>query len=289
MKKRVMLFILCAALFCGCAKEEMPNASLYFVTADKKEIVSEPRVVAAEGSDLVHATVEALLKGPVGAGMTRIIPTETTLLGVEMVGTVAEVNFSAAFDTGSTEQRLLSRYTVIYTVCALPDVQKARLLVEGKPLTSLRDGTVLGALGAADVSGGDKLVEAAEVVTLYFMDEKSAALVPESRQIILSAGQNLETAAVQEIIRGPRTAGHLPALAPETVVLSVETQEKVCFVNLGANFLTVNASHAEMAVYAIVNTLCTFSQIEEVRFLVEGETVETFGNLPLSESFTANI
>ncbi len=288
MRKIGILFLTFALLLGGCRAEETKDVTLYFVTADKKEIVSERRAVHAENEDLLRAAVESLLKGPEGAGLTRIIPVETTLLSVQMSGTVAEVNFSASFDTGTIDQRLLSRYTVIYTACALPQVQKARLLVEGEPLTSLRNGEVLGALGAADVSLGKAETEAAEVVTLYFADEKGETLVAEERQITLTAGQKMEMAIMEELIRGPRVEGHTPVLVPQTEVLSVETQDGVTFVNLGASFLTLNAGDAKrerMAVDAIVNTLCRLPDVQEVRFLVEGETVETFGSLTFNEKF----
>ena len=289
MRKTGILLLAVALMLCGCKAEETKDVTLYFVTADKKEIVSEVRAVPAENENLLRVTVESLLKGPEGAGLTRIIPVETTLLGVQMSGTVAEVNFSASFDTGSTDQRLLSRYTVIYTVCALPEVQKARLLVEGKPLTSLRNGEVLGALGAADVSLGKADTEAAEVVTLYFADETGETLLGEERQITLTAGQKMEMAMIEELIRGPRVKGNTPVLSPQTTVLSAETQDGVAFVNLGASFLTSNAGDAKrerMAVDAIVATLCELPHIEAVRFLVEGESVENFGAIPFNEKFT---
>ncbi len=288
--KKIWTILLALCILAGCSPKNTANVSLYFVSADGQEIKSETRAVSVDGSRLEEA-VKALLEGPEGAGLQRVIPEGTTLKSVKMMGTVAEIDLSAPFDTGDMHTRLLGRYTVIYTACAVEDVQKVKLLTDGKPLTSLKDGEPLGALGTADIAAAMPQSGAQVLLNLYFPDKSGKYLMPDSRKVTLEDGQTPEGAIVTEILRGP-TATHLaPAVSEDTQVLSVETKSGVCFVNMDASFVKKNTGDAQkekMAVYAIVNSLCTLPHVKEVRFLVDGMTVKSFGRLALGANLTEN-
>lgn len=287
MKK--ILILLCAVCFLGgCAPKPDAAVKLYF--ADGGEIAEEARKVKTEGS-LLETAIRALLDGPQKPGHERVIPEGTTLLGVSIAGTVAEINLSAAFDTGTDAERLLSRYTMIYTACSAQDVQKVKLLTEGEPLRSLQDGTVLGALGTADISLAGPGSGEALLLTLYFPDATASYLVPETRQVTLTEGMTAEDAAVRELLRGPSSSHLVSALSEDTALLSAKTQSGICFVNMNAAFLEDNTGDRvweTAAVYSIVNSLTTLPNVQEVRFLVEGETVSEFGHLRLTGGFTEN-
>ncbi len=288
--KKLLLMLLSVCLMAGCAPKADGEIKLYFAGENGQEIREEVRAVKTEGS-LLETAIRALLEGPRETGLTRVIPEDTELLGIKMTGTVAEINLSAPFDTGEDENRLLARYTVIYTACAVPDVQKVKLLVEGKPLMSLRNGEVLGALGAADVSLADPGSGVQQLLTLYFSDANAIYLLPETRQVTLREGQTTAEAIVTEIIRGPAATRLAATVSPDTKVLSAETRAGICFVNVSEAFVkedTGDAAKETMAVYSIVNSLCALPEIQEVRFLVEGQTIEAFGHFEFSRGFTEN-
>ncbi|MBQ7034019.1 MAG: GerMN domain-containing protein [Clostridia bacterium] len=287
MKK--ILILLCAVfLLGGCAPKNGATVKLYFT--EKGEIAEETRSVEQEGS-VLETAIRTLLDGPRKMGHERVIPEGTTLLGVNIVGTVAEINLSAAFDTGTDAQRLLSRYTLIHTACSAGDVQKVKLLTEGVPLRSLQDGTMLGALGAADISLTEPGSSTPLLLTLYFPDATAAYLVPETRQITLTEGTSTAFAAVQELLRGPASSHLVSALSDKTVLLDAEIRNGICFVNMNAEFLkntTGGRTWETAAVYSIVNTLTALPDVQEVRFLVEGETVSGPGTINLLGGFTEN-
>ncbi len=288
--KKILVLLMCLTLLFGCAPSSKVKVKLYYASRDRQEILEEERAVVPKDS-ILETAIRALLDGPGKTGHTRVIPKDTVLLGVLMRGTVAEINLSAPFDSGTDADRLLSRYTVIYTACAVPEVQKVKLLVEGKALTSLRTGGLLEALGTSDLTltapgGGTQAL-----LTLYFTDENYRHLLPEIRQITLKEGQTEAQAVVEETLKGP-TASHLrPALSPDSPVLSAEVRAGVCFVNVSRAFLEENSKvpgRESLAVYSLVNALCTLPQITEVRFLCEGEAAESLGQLPLHRGFREN-
>ncbi len=290
--KKICCILLSLLLFSGCAPRETLDVNLYFVSRDGQEIKAETRAIPRSGSPLEEA-VKALLSGPRSPGLLRSIPEGTKLLGIKKVGTVAEINLSAPFDTGDTARRLLARYTLIYTACGVEEVQKVKLFLEGAPLMSLSTGKPLEALGTADIgtampqSGGEILL------TLYFPDKAGKYLMPDSRKVTLQDGQTAENAVVAEILRGPSASHLAPAVSEETKLISAETKNGVCFVNMDDTFIENNTGDREkekMAVYSIVNSLCTLPNVKEVRFLTCGEVVRNFGRLyidaPLSENKT---
>ncbi len=292
MKKTGILFLciaLFAGLFAGCTAPADTTVKLYFPDVHTQEILEEVRAVRPAGS-LLETAIHALLSGPRQASHARIIPKDTSLLGIKMQGTVAEINLSAPFDTGTDEARLLSRYTVIYTACAVPEVKKVKLLVEGAPLTSLRNGERLGALGKEDLTLSAPDSSEKTLLTLYFADAASS-LLPEARQVTLREGQTKAEAIVTELIRGPVSAHLSPTLSPDTQLLSAEIRAGICFVDMSRTFLEKNrgdAAKENLAIYSIVNSLCTLPDITAVRFLIEGVAVEYFGQFQLGREFTEN-
>lgn len=288
--KKWFALLLSVCLLAGCTPQADCEVTLYFAEAGGSEIREETRAVHAEGS-ILETAIRALLDGPRTAGLTRVIPKDTQLLGVKMHGTVAEINLSAPFDEGPDDMRLLARYTVIYTACAVRDVNRVQLLVEGAPLTSLRNGERLGALGKSDLALSNPESGTETLLTLYFTDETATYLLPEARKVSLSEGQSAAEAIVTELVRGPASSHLFATLAPEVRVLSAEIRAGVCFVNLSHAFLEKNTGDTRketLAVYSIVNSLSSLPEISEVRFLVEGQTVETFGHFEFSRGFTEN-
>ncbi|MDD6308250.1 MAG: GerMN domain-containing protein [Clostridia bacterium] len=289
--KRVLYLFFVLCFFTGCTPEHGTSVRLYFVSADKKEISVEERQIEADSATMITETINALLKGPSKPGMTQIIPRETALRSVRINGTVAELDMSAPFDTGNTTDRLLSRYTLIYTVCSLPNVQKVKISVEGVPLAGFKNNEPLGALGIADLALSELVVDTQALATLYYTDSAGTRLVPESRQLSLLEGKTIAYAVVEALIAGTDVSSLHAPLSPETTLISTDIRNETCYVNFGKNFIEKHAgdtTEETMAVYSIVNSLCALPGIEKVCFLIEGETIEYFGHFDFRQSFSEN-
>lgn len=288
--KKILLLFLTVCLLSGCHRADRTALTLYFPSRDGTAVMEETRTIKETG-DTLELTLRALLEGPRRGGLRRVIPEGTTLLGVKTLGTVAEINLSSPFDTGSDGDRLLARYTVIYTACTAAGVQKVKLLRDGAALRSLHSGEILGALGMADISLSDPVGRAPQLLTLYFTDARGTYLYPETRQVTLSEGETPEEAVLQALLRGPDASQLYPVLHADTALISVETRLGIAFVNFGKGFLEKNTGEKQkesITIYSIVNSLCTLPHIQEVRFLVEGQTEEAFGHFSFMRGFTEN-
>lgn len=288
--KKILCMLLLLCFLTGCGAKHEKSVTLYFVSEDRSDIKIEKRAIDADAS-VLESAIRALLEGPKTTGLARIIPAETKLKSIKETGTVVEIDLTAAFDAGTDADRLLARYTVIYTACAVENVQKVKLLVEGKPLRSLRTGEPLSALGTADLIQTMPQSGSQMLLTLYFPDTNYKKLYPSARQVTLLDGQTVEEAVVTALIKGPSEENLAEAVTGDVKVYSAETKNGICFVNVSETFIKENTGDSQkekMTLYSIVNSLCTLPQVKEVRFLIEGKAVQSFGYMPLNISYFAD-
>lgn len=128
-----------------------------------------------------------------------------------------------------------------------------------------------------------------ESVQLYFATKDGMNLVVEERAV---RGDRV-TAAVEELIRGPRSEELSSTIPNGAALLSIKVEKGLCTVNFNENLVKNHwgGSTGELlTVYSIVNTLCQFPGIERVQLLIEGQKVETLaGHLMLDESLKPDL
>ena len=121
-------------------------------------------------------------------------------------------------------------------------------------------------------------------VVLYFSDDQAEKLVKERRSVPKTDA--VAKASVEELIKGP-SAGGVATMPTGTTLLGVSITDGIADVNLSKEFVDNHpggSAGEKMTVYSIVNTLTEFSTIKEVRFLVEGERLDTIaGHMDVSQ------
>ena len=270
----------------------MQKINLYFTDHENSKILSETREVIVEDSEsLPRIAVQELLKGPTNLEMKRAIPEDTRLIDIKQEGMLVTVNFSKEYYKTGDIGEIVERFSIVNTLCDLPNVQKVKILVEGKELTSPK-GEPFGFLDKDDVlitspSSEEKKTK----LTLYFSDSESQFLIEEKRQVAVKDNEKIEKHVIQELIKGPQDKGLLKTVPPETEVISIETKEGTCFVNLSQDFKLKHwgGSTGEiMTIYSIVNSLTELPHINKVQFLIEGKKVEVFQHMVFNEPFERN-
>ena len=160
------------------------------------------------------------------------------------------------------------------------------IVVENIPLTN-GEGEEMGILRDTDfVFDADSLESDEEYITLYFSDENGDSLTSEVRKIKVPKGEVMEKLVVSELLEGPKNGKNLQVIPSGTKIISVETKEGVCFVNLSKEFITKHpgVTSAEiMTVYSIVNSLTELVNVNKVQFLIDGEIKELFNHIVINE------
>ena len=129
-------------------------------------------------------------------------------------------------------------------------------------------------------------------VTLYFTDADGQMLYAETQTQYYFSSVSVEWMVVQWLIDGPEDeTGTLCAVVPsETYVINVNTADGICYVNLDQTFLSTTFTVSpQVAVYAIVNSLCEIDGIDSVQIMIDGSTeIEYQDTISLNQIFTMN-
>lgn len=286
----VILIAVTVFMIRGDYESEKYTGELYFFNETATSIAAESREIKYhDGKMLGEEVVAELMRGPDNSKYQRIIEKKTKLLSVSDMETGnVLVNFSSEFLTGDNAKDVLAVYAVVKSLCAIDDINSVKVVVEGKDIYTA-DGGIIGYLSDRDINlSTDTYSSETRAVTLYFPQKDSQKLVKEIRTIRVTDQQPIARYIINELIKGPGHENMTEALSKDTVLLSVETSDNICFVNFKANFLDKNSGSAEkekLAIYAIVDSLTELEQIQRVQFLMDGKKVDNFGNINIGSMF----
>ncbi|MCL6450953.1 MAG: GerMN domain-containing protein [Acetobacteraceae bacterium] len=129
-------------------------------------------------------------------------------------------------------------------------------------------------------------------IALYFVKSTSNELylTPELRRV--RRQPDMLSAALKELIKGPSQGSDLgPVLPKNTVVRSVKVENGIAYPDFSQEVtrLNVGSRGEALSVAAITNTLTKFPEVERVKILVEGKTVETLaGHVDVTQPLARN-
>ncbi|OCL25375.1 spore gernimation protein [Orenia metallireducens] len=114
------------------------EVKLYFSDAQAQYLTAEIREI--KSNNLYENVIKELIKGPETKGLEMTIPTQTKLLGIELKGRTATVDFSKEIQTnhwGGSTGETVTVYSIVNTLTALDGVDKVQILVEGSKVQTL--------------------------------------------------------------------------------------------------------------------------------------------------------
>lgn len=109
-------------------------------------------------------------------------------------------------------------------------------------------------------------VSSEETLTLYFADNSGGLLVPVTRRATVES-QQVATAALRELIKGPGSSGLQGVIAPDVQILEVRREGDMLVANLSRSPGDAQASQA------IALTLTEFPGVAEIQLQVQGQNV----------------
>ena len=250
-----------------CAAHPAGTEALGFVTR---------RVAAADGERLCSLVLQLAMTEPGDEALTSVFPRRTVVRSVEMSEQgILTVDFSENYNTLTGMDRTLADACVVETLYALgsvngTEIRGVRITVEGTggrtPLTA-----------AGFVDSGDYLRMRDYSISLYFPNKILGILEEDIFRRTLSAREDPAETAVSLLLKGQRSSGRITRLVSnDTVFLGMRVQSGVCYLNFSNAFLDTEGLYVgdtPLRLYAFVNTLCQFPEIDRVQFLIEGEVV----------------
>ncbi|MCD8004926.1 MAG: GerMN domain-containing protein [Oscillospiraceae bacterium] len=292
--KRLIALTACLLTLTGClyvrqSGEETEQLGLWFAVVQDGGWGQES-VVALETRDWedepdAQALLAALLAGPEGEGLYAPFPEGLSVLELTVEDGLAQVDFNEQYGGLSGFELTLADYCVALTLCQLEEIETVRILVEGELLPyrsrqDLRGSDILLALGGEE---DDSFIAA-----LYFPCQDGSFQV--EYRLVEPEGGSAEESVLAQLLAGPETAEGCLSLPAGTSLLSVSVEDGVCLVDLSGEFVSAAPDGEEAAgatLYAVVNTLCALKDVDQVRVLVEGEALESYGPMAITGPLTA--
>lgn len=272
---------------------ENMSVDMYFINADATGIVAQPKKIRyGDGNELIQNTLIKLRKGPDSMKLGEIMPRSTQIKNIELRDDrFLTVNFSENFLTNDPARNVLNTYAVVKTLCSTGQVSSVRVLVEGKAIRD-REGNKLEYISASDINlETEEYQSELREVTLYFADETKKKLVRESRTIKITDQQPIEQYIINELIKGTNEKAERSVLSDKTVLVSVNVEDNICYLNFKASFLSDNSGgedHEALVIYSIVNSLTELQTIGRVQFYMDGKRVKNFGSVNIKDYISRN-
>lgn len=273
------------------------EVDLCFFNNESSTVVIERREIHYRDVLEIPVTiVQQLIKGPEKRKNLPVLPSNTkvNLCSFGEDGSL-RVDLSKEFYSGNTNKDLLSAYAIIKSICLngpLYGINKAKLTVDKQELSDSA-GNHIGYLTSEDLNlVTDNQASETKQIVLYFPAADGSGLQREYRSIKVMDQQPLEKYIVNELIKGPQNQGSMEAVSKDTEVVSVETNNQICFVNFKNSFILKNAGNPDRegyALYAIVNSLTELDGINSVQILIDGKKTERFGSMNVAEPLKRNM
>ena len=300
MLKRILGLLLCLTLMLipGFAGELIPRSregegyALYFLVEDYEDAAGSGALRAervklqGEGTEqIAEGLMKKLLEGPTEEGLKSTIPSGTSLLSLELQGRRAVVDLAGGYGSLSGIALTLADYAITLTLTQLSDIQAVEITVRGKRL-AYRDQQIF--------TGRDVLLHTEEdvvstiTVDLYFLNA-AGRLTAQTRELQLYEGDTQVGAVAAALADGP-TGKELQKVFPENFqVRSAWQEDEVCYVNLSSALLEdypeMDPAAIRQALAAIGRSMSSLESVSETRFLVDGEFVQKYGKVDISEPF----
>ena len=294
--KFILGLFLLVCICTGCGKEEPEGTPivLSYIGPQFSKMVEHHAYLTAEG---VEAQLEEVLTylatpsekleyyAPLSQGITVMT---TNLTNESLV-----LNVSSEYKQLDALSEILTRASLVKSLTQIKGIDKVTIHIAGEPLKDAA-GNMLGAMTAdmfIDNAGEEISTYEKVTVRLYFANEAGDALVAVDRSKAYNTNISLDKFVVEELLKGPESAGVFPTINPDTKLVSTYVKDQTCYVNFDSTFLKqVYEVKAEVAIYSIVNSLCELSGISRVQIFVDGKSDVLFREvIPLTDVFVRNL
>lgn len=289
-RRRAWALALASALLVslmGCnGRQNQSGLSLWY-TADLEHwdnATTALESIPYTGEQTVPALMEALLDGPgEDSQLVSPFPEGTDLQQWQQEGKRVTVDLSWPYGDLVGIELTLADYCITLTLTQLEGVEEVCITANGSQLP-YRDRQVF---TAEDVMFNGAEEEPVEVTAaLHFKRKDSQELGFEFRVFRLIESDSVAQVVVEALIAGPQDEGLERILPADLKVLSARQEGKVCYVDLSGVFLEQVPQEEweqQLVLDSLVNTLCSLENVEQVQILVEGQPLEWYGDILVSQ------
>lgn len=275
----ILSVLVCMLTACGNSQDEQVGKTyqIYYVNNEETEVIANPYQTETEDKgELLDELIGQL--GVIPPKMEYEVPLAGNfrLLGYTLDGEQLILDFDKAYKEMDSIKEVLIRAAIVRTLSQVENINYISFTVQGEPLMD-NGGAAVGAMSAdmfIDNAGNEINTYEKVNLRLYFANENGDRLVEENqRNVEYNSNIAIEKLVVEKLIEGPHTAGSYPTINPDTKIISVTVNDRICYVNLSEEFLTQPYNVAsDVTIYSITNSLVELPNINKVQISINGET-----------------
>lgn len=294
-----VLFLIALCVLTSCSLREEAGAGktyeVYYVNNEETSIFANSYQTETEaGEELLNELITQL--GIVSDRMEYKAPLAENfeLLNYTWDGGQLTINFDNSYKEMDSIKEVLIRAAIVRTLSQVENVNYISFTIQGEPLMD-NGGVAVGAMSAdmfIDNAGNEINTYEKVNLRLYFANANGDRLVEENqRNVEYNSNISVEKLIVEKLIEGPLSEGSYPTINPETKVISVTVNDRICYVNLDEGFLTqpYNVT-SDVTIYSITNSLIELSNIDKVQISINGETALSYKeSISLTTIFERNL
>ena len=273
---------LLAGMLAACSPADQPAAegtrSMYYLNNDQNRLEAVSYVPeSTETVPMIDELIARQGSGTEDGRLTSLLPQDVSITGSVLDGTTLILDFSPEYSDMLIGREALVRGGLVREFLQVDGVERLMFKVDGTALTDSA-GNEIGAMTADSfVENSASTINAYQSadMTLYFTNTAGSALIQETRKVYYIGSEPLERAVVEEVFRGPRMSGSSPVFRNEYKILSVITQDNMCYVNLdsaSSGLPSVQNVREEVQIAALVNSLVDTCGVEQVQITLNGES-----------------
>ncbi len=297
----IVFSLACVLLLCSCSrgfKKENTKTEdkfeLYYLNKQEDKLIgTDYSIKGGTKEEQVQEVLQEMRKVSKKINCINAIPQNVSLLEFNVSGNTITLNFSVEYQNMSSTREIMCRAATVLTLTQIEGIDYVVIECVGVPLTN-SNGKTIEPLKESDFmeSDGELISNYQEVeMTLYYGSIDGNALVEQ--HVLKTYEKNIpqERFIMENLINGSGENEMLRTVPENTKILSITTQDGVCYVNLDSSFLTEPVPvTSEVEIYSIVNSLCELDSVNKVQFSFNGQTGMILRNsINLSGVFTRNL
>ncbi len=282
----IMLFWTCCPLYgCSDKKEETNYSEEFYIYYPDKEYTGIQKVAYElqneSMEDRITECIEQLSKQTKDVDLRPAIGKDETVLSTNYNEGLLMIDFANTYYAKDKLEEILKRAAIVRTFLQFRNIKGVSFLVEGTALVDSKTQPVGIMTEDTFIYNAGTEINSYERtnLVLYFANKAGDMLVKTNEAVAYNSNISLEMLVCEQIINGPLSRGEYRCVNENTDIISVNSKDGVCYVNLSKEFLTKPGKiKDEVVLFSFVNSLTELPNINKVQFMIDGETEISFGD-----------
>ncbi len=271
------LSVLCFGAAVVLAGDTKPSKDYYIYCLDSTDTVLERMsfVPSDESREtLLPELMQRLNSRDDTMTFHRLLPDNIEISSYEIFNDILQVVFDETYSEVASGRELLIRAGVVKTFLQVPGIMAVRFVIGNSPLKNSRGEEVGEMTSNTFVEFGlsDRDAYRYDTFTLYFADDTGKKLLPESRTIYYRRSIPKGRVALEQLINGPIASGNYPTVPPDTLLISIQCSDNVCYVDFNSIFLEEALPNVEdeVIIQSVAATVLDATGMDKVQITVNG-------------------